>query len=102
FFAPGGIITSDFPTRTFTEEINLASTAEGPWRWTLGGIYNSSRSTTDQFSAELFYAAHDRFGTKSESFAVFGELTRSFLDGRFDLTGGLRYYEDRRTDLVES
>lgn len=102
FFPPGGTIVTDFPTHSFAEEINLTSTSDGPWRWTLGGMYNRSRSTTDQFSAELGYAAPDRFGTKSESFALFGELTRALIDDRLDLTGGLRYYEDKRTDFVES
>jgi outer membrane receptor protein involved in Fe transport len=30
----------------------------------------------------------------SQSLAVFGEVTREFVDGQLELTAGLRYFED--------
>ena len=80
-----------------SQEIRLVSRNDGPLQWTLGGLYNDNETTF------LFSSGPDNPGivdelVESESWAVFGELTWSMLDDRLDITGGLRYYEDDRTD----
>ena len=93
------------PTRLFTEldseliaqEIVLRSTSDSAWRWVLGGIYRDAEDRLVQSAA--FLPAPIDFTDTSESFAAYGELTRRFLDGRFELTGGVRYFEDDVTQI---
>ena len=90
-----------FGSEVFSQEIILSSAGVGPWRWSLGGLYRDAEddtvvSTTNPFTgAFLFSQAPTVSVDTSESYAVFGELTRAFFDGRLDLTAGLRYFEDR-------
>jgi outer membrane receptor protein involved in Fe transport len=97
--APGQtcfLIETFTESTVFAQEIALHSTHEGPWRWTLGAIYrDESEKLAQGFNAPASFLPG---GNTSESFAVFGELTRSFLDGQLELTGGLRYFEDEQTD----
>lgn len=89
-------------SQVFTQEISLASTHEGAWQWTAGGIYRDAEDTSKQdwwapvFPAGVLPVSEDEY--KSESFAFFGELTRRFNDGQFEVTAGLRYFEDTVTD----
>jgi iron complex outermembrane recepter protein len=83
----------NFPAKLFAQEFNVVSMGEGPWRWSLGGLYRDEKDETRYFWNQ-FYVQLARNVYTSESFAVFGELTRSFLDGQFELTAGLRYFED--------
>jgi iron complex outermembrane recepter protein len=90
---------TEFAATVFSQEVNLSSTGTGVWQWTLGGFYRDGK---DQYPQTLSfngaplsptYGWHDQ----SESSAIFGQLTRSFADGRYELTGGLRYFEDTVT-----
>lgn len=79
-------------SEVLAQEVTLQSIQEGPWRWTIGGFY---RDSDEPFSQTFNDAPPFPVGYyKSESFAVFGELTRAFSDGRFEVTAGLRYFED--------
>lgn len=81
------------------QELRLVSTSEGPWRWSLGGIYRDEDDSKNAFFNQPGLApalqGNEVEDIKSTSYAVFGELTRSFLDDRLELTGGLRYFHDR-------
>ena len=77
-----------------SQEIVLNSTSAGSWRWSVGGIYRDAEDRTFQ-SMEGFFPAPSDFDDTSESFAVYGELTRIFGGGAFELTAGLRYFEDK-------
>jgi outer membrane receptor protein involved in Fe transport len=76
----------------FSQEINLASVGNGPWRWTAGAIYRDGDTKTLQ-SLPDFGIVID-WTTESKSYAVFGEVTRLFWDGRFEATLGARYFND--------
>lgn len=85
----------------FAQEININSLAEGSWRWSAGGIYRDAEDSTYQARRNITtgalcctYVAPSDITFFSESFAVFGEVTRLLLGGRLELTGGLRYFED--------
>ena len=79
-------------SKALSQEFVLNSTHAGPWRWTLGGIYRDVEDRTWQYFPPLVSPIdHTDY---SESFALFGEVTRSFLDGRLELTAGLRHFED--------
>ena len=89
-------LVNQFDSTIFSEEINLVSSHEGPWKWALGGIYRDAKDLTAQNVPGLFpNPKGSMYNDYSESFAVFGELTRRLLDGQWELTGGLRYFEDR-------
>lgn len=87
---------TNLTSHVFSQEVTLNSDDEGPWRWSLGGIYRDAEDLQYQvsrFNGQLLDPDNDQT-YMSKSFAVFGELTRKFLDGRLELTGGLRYFED--------
>ncbi|MBT0667428.1 TonB-dependent receptor [Novosphingobium profundi] len=98
------VLKFQFHAKTFSEELNLTSTSDGPWKYTLGGIYRDARDThfaqfysgdgttdnpTNRYPQLIDY--------RSQSWATFGELTRYFFDKRLELTGGLRHFEDTVT-----
>jgi iron complex outermembrane recepter protein len=96
----GGVPTrllTALDSEVFSQEIVLRSANDGAWRWSVGGIYRDAEDRLVQAAA--FLPATIDFNDTSESIAVYGELTRKFLDGRFELTGGARYFED---DVVQS
>jgi outer membrane receptor protein involved in Fe transport len=74
---------------TFSEEINISSLQEGPWRWTAGAIY---RDATDQNGARTPGTVN--YTNSSRSYAVFGELTRLFMNDKLGLTLGAREFHD--------
>lgn len=87
-------------TWSWSEELLLNSTHGGPWRWILGGMY---RDGTDRvYSKRELFTSPIGSVVVSKSAAVFGELTRSFLDNRFELTGGLRYFKDKKRNWETS
>lgn len=79
-------------SKVFVEEVYLRSDQGDLWRWTLGGMYRDARDRNYQWRKQ--YVTPALWFESSTSTAVFGELTRRFLDGRFEVTGGLRYFED--------
>ncbi len=88
-------VLSNFTSSIFSQEVNLNSTSSGLWRWSLGGIYRDVKDLIFQNIPGAFVNPGGiRYYDYSESFAVFGELTRTFLDGKFEVTAGLRYFED--------
>lgn len=96
FFLPqagnylGGRLETDIAIKVDAHELRLASTGDGPLQWTVGGyLRNATRS--DDFSFALFGIDNVDY-TRSKAKAVFGEATYTL--GRFDLTAGLRYYEE--------
>ncbi len=82
-------------SHVFTQEIYLASTIEGPWRWTAGGSYRDGKDQL--YQALPFYDYYEDEYDISKSYAVFGELTRKLTD-RLEITGGLRYFHEVVTD----
>ena len=93
-------LENHIPVEVFSQEIRFASSLESPWQWSAGGFYRDAKQTWDQLP--IFNGtplARFRNDDESESFAIFGELSRSFLDDKFNLTAGLRYFEDEVTTI---
>ncbi len=80
-------------SRVFSEELNLTSTVDGPWRWSAGAFYRNARDITYQTFGDYLLAPVDQADT-SRSEAVFGELARRFDDNQFELAVGARYFHD--------
>jgi len=109
--------------QTFSQEVRLASTSDGPLQWVVGAFYSDVTrdyaqrlptsgfdSFTDQvLGAGTSAAVANGFGTDSpfnsdldydlEQFAVFGEGSYDLTD-RFTLTAGLRYYDFEETRTI--
>lgn len=92
-FGAGQRLFSHFKSKVFTQEVLLSSKGSGSTRWSVGGFY---RDGVDLLYQTLFLLpAPIDTNDKSRSFAFFGEATQAFADGRFEVTGGLRYFRDR-------
>ena len=90
-------IFTELTSEVFSEEIVLSSVGEALWRWSLGAMY---RDGEDRLLQEaVFFPLPIDFSDTSESLAIFGEVTRVFADGQFEVTGGLRYFEDDVTQI---
>lgn len=100
-YAPLGadvVQVTAFDSEVFSEEVTLSSTSSGPWRWSLGGIYRDGEDRRQRYLLSAFPVLPFDYVDISESYAVFGEVTRAFLDGRLELTAGARYFEDEVTN----
>jgi iron complex outermembrane receptor protein len=92
-------------TDKFTQEIKLASPSNKKLEWILGGIYTNEKSRAKTLIVGLTApgvvgtgAAANVFSddskSKYEQYAAFGDVT-VYLGEKFDITGGLRYSEDK-------
>ncbi len=80
------------PADTFAQELRFNSVGEGRLSWTAGGYY---RDLTTGFLFTVPPFPPTTQDTKSESWALFGELTYAFTD-QLEGTIGLRQFEDTR------
>ncbi|MDB6087904.1 MAG: TonB-dependent receptor [Gammaproteobacteria bacterium] len=94
--APGSgtpVLTTRLMSRVFSEEVNLNSRLQGPWRWSFGAFYRDARDSFYQTLGNLIPAPVDELDT-SRSSAVYGELGRHFFDNQLELAVGARYFHD--------
>lgn len=85
---------SDLPARVFSEELLLNSNGDGPWRLSAGAFYRKANDDRYQTLPAVLAGKAISWSDRSKSYAVFGQITRTFADDRFELTGGLRYFHD--------
>lgn len=85
-------------SEVIAHEVLLSSAQQGAWRWSIGGIYRDAEDRQLQTLSAFLLAPID-FTDRSRSFAASGELTRAFLDGRFEVTAGIRRFEDDVTQI---
>lgn len=98
----------------FSQELRLSSSGPGPFDWTIGAFYrNSERSLLVDY--EYTYAPAGDFylggGTFYDNLYYFSESTSKsyslFADASYDITdrltlgGGIRYFNDKATSLIE-
>ena len=97
---PAGFsFSASFDNRTvenFSQEFRLVSGPDSRFGWTVGALFNDNETTFLFSPAPGIPGVVDEF-VKSESWAIFGEVTWGLSDA-VDLTLGLRYFEDERTD----
>ena len=76
-----------------SQEFRVHSTGDSDWQWSAGLLYRQVEDEKDQrVPGLLAFPSID--ASESESLALFGEVTKAFNEGKFDLTLGLRYFED--------
>ncbi len=95
FNAPNSIFFTGIDSTIFSQEFNLNSSLEGAWRWSAGGMYRRATEKDLTYFTGLYGVVPGNLSdSTSKSYAVFGELTRLFLQGRLELTVGLRHFRD--------
>ncbi len=87
------VLYSQFDTSLFSQEVRLNSQTDSDWQWSAGAFYRSVEDKVFQTLPE-FLVAPIGFTDESESYAVFGEVSRSLADGKYELAAGLRYFKD--------
>ncbi|HSX55088.1 MAG TPA: TonB-dependent receptor [Sphingomonas sp.] len=86
----------------FTQEINLISQGDGPFKWVLGAFYMDNDAgqdpgrTTGLFTFGNNGYSDDIYAVRVKSISGFAELTYG-LSPSTNLTGGLRYTSDDRS-----
>jgi outer membrane receptor protein involved in Fe transport len=90
FGVPGVPLNAYLRSRVFSQEVTLNSTPDdsSPWRWSIGAFYRNARDISGQ-DGPL------RFIDRSESYALYGEISRRLLDRRLEVTVGARYFHDK-------
>lgn len=111
---PGEIpmLSTGADSDTLSSELRLVSHADGPWNWIVGGIYQDAKSREDVLlrlggprpvpppglPPGVVLKLRDEDSTyKSESYAVYGEVSYELFDGKLIPLVGVRYFEDDRT-----
>jgi len=101
-FIPGiGNFSSLWPleSENFNEDIRLTSKSEGAWSWIIGAFYQDGETFGGQdvllpdFGFNSINASNL---LSSESWAIYGEASRTSEDEKWVLTIGGRYYEEKR------
>jgi outer membrane receptor protein involved in Fe transport len=87
------LLITGVEAETFSQEFLLSSAEGEHWRWSLGAIYRDGEDRMYQYRPQYVAPVDQRNYT--ESYAVYGEVTRLLMDGRLELTGGVRYFEDQ-------
>jgi iron complex outermembrane recepter protein len=93
----------------WSQELRLASTGEGPFKWQLGGYYFDSRDTTDFYQRAFFLTTPARnpnnwvrLRNVNTSWAVFGQASYDLTD-QLTITAGGRYTnDDKKTRLLKT
>jgi len=105
---------------TFSQELRLVSTSEGPWNWIVGAFYADYHNETlsqeftpnwEEFAIELFETGttpgasdeeyHEERSQDTEETALFGEIGYNITE-QWQVTVGARWfkYEDKATSSV--
>lgn len=93
FITPTSQLYSSLPAEVFSEELLLSSTGRGPWRWSAGAFYRDAHDDLFQTLPPVL-AGPIYWRDSSKSYAGFGQATRAFADGHFEISAGLRYFHD--------
>jgi outer membrane receptor protein involved in Fe transport len=86
-------LTTSLNSRVFSEELNLNSKLDGPWRWSAGAFYRNATDSFYQTLGDLIPAPVSE-NDSSRSAAIFGEVGRRFMDNQLELAVGARYFHD--------
>jgi len=93
YVVPGDRLYSNLPAKAFTEELLLNSRDSDQWRWSAGAFYRNAHDDRYQTLAVVLPGPIS-WRDLSKSTAVFGQITRTFDDDHFEVSGGLRYFHD--------
>ena len=98
------------PSRTFSQEIRLASEDSGRFKWLIGGIYIDNHRTVIEpidvpgsgaffgVASDIVSLSNDRVGIREE--ALFGEMSYNIFPD-LTATAGVRVFEDRLSKVEQ-
>lgn len=109
-FSPAPILQqfTDFRAKAFSEELRIASSGEGRFRWLLGGFYqnrdtdNLLRLQPDDGTGQAVpgvFLLQSLDMQNSKSYAGFGSLSYDIVPDKLELTFGARYDIDKRESI---
>lgn len=94
-------LDNTFTSEVVSQEVNLVSELDAPWRWSAGAFYRDAEDVKYQlFVSTLGSSVNDYFTDESKSYAVYGEIGHGFLDDQLDLSLGLRYFHDDQSTIL--
>lgn len=96
---------STFETDSFTQELRLNNSDEGPIKWIAGVYYRDATIDSDinffldgtDFLLGQVPLINTTGQLQTESWSVFGEVSWELFDGKLVPLVGVRYFEDERT-----
>ena len=96
---------STFKTDTFTQELRLTSSDDGPFKWLAGAYYRDATIDTDinfyldgtDFALGLIPLINSTGPLQTTSWSAYGEASLELFDGKLVPLIGVRYFEDERT-----
>jgi iron complex outermembrane recepter protein len=95
--------SSNFATTSFNQELRLVSQGDSAFKWIVGGLYTNATITSDidvnirGLGPVIPFLNVVDAPLKTESYAIFGEVSYDLLDGKLIPLIGLRYFNDRRS-----
>jgi outer membrane receptor protein involved in Fe transport len=89
-------------SESFVQEIRAVSQLDSPLDFVIGGIYQEARNLEDIDVREVPPGISAASEYDSTSWAVFGEVSYGFLDGKLRPLVGLRYFEDERDFFTQN
>lgn len=87
-------------SKVFAQEVRLTSQFSGPWQMSGGALYRTINELLNQ--QPTFFPFPEIVKNRSESYALFGEVSRFFMNDKVKLTGGVRYFTDTLTSDQQS
>lgn len=93
-------------TRTWSQELRLASDFDGPLNFTLGGFFEDAKRYNtfqailgfvgfDAANGNSAYTFQNRWDNSGNTYAAFGQLRYKFLDN-LELAGGVRFTHEKK------
>ncbi|RIV85505.1 TonB-dependent receptor [Aurantiacibacter xanthus] len=96
--SPEGFFSSQFMPEMFAQELRINSNGAGPLHWLVGGSYqNGSGPQVNALQIPPFVDINADNDTKTENWALFGEVSYELFDGKLIPLAGIRTYHDDRT-----
>ncbi|PEQ13620.1 hypothetical protein B2G71_04640 [Novosphingobium sp. PC22D] len=104
FAAVGSYLVED--TRTWSQELRVASDYDGPLNFTFGGFFEDSKRFNtfqpilgfvgfDADNGNSAYTFENRWDNSGNTYAAFGQLRYSILDN-LELAGGVRFTHEKK------
>lgn len=90
---PTSYLDTTFHNKVTSQEVRLYSTNASNWKWSVGAFYRDAEDFRNTAFGEINTSPQTEINS-SESYALFGEVTRILFEDRLELTGGLRYFRD--------
>jgi iron complex outermembrane recepter protein len=106
-FVPGSpllVVDETQLDRQFSQELQLSSHANGPFKWVLGAFYYWERDRSEPSSAYGSFVggiSNNYDNALLNSYAAYGQATYS-IDPHTEVTAGLRFTLDQRSLAVNS